>query len=253
MSTSTETPTEDLEAAPRSRFSMDSWFASSISFALFVLSWLLVQHNDLLSAVEFAAIFGCHELGHWSAARALHVDVHRPLFLPFLGGFVILRDEHLSENAKLLIVLSGPLAGFAAADILFCVGNIYYDTAALAAGTVGIAVHLLNLLPLPGLDGGHLIRGFAPWSYVVGIGLTAVWVFFHLSNSGVWVTVAFLGVLVGLQTWAAGKNAWRDPGRRPQARDVISTLVVITLWCFHALLLLAVDPRAAHWVWTTGL
>ena len=253
MSSSSEVQTKSPEISPRTLFAMDSWLATSLSFALFVLSWFLVQDAGFACAVEFAAIFGFHELGHWSAARALHVDAHRPLFLPLLGGFVILRDEEISENAKLLIVLSGPLAGFAAADIVVCLGHIYFNPSALAAGMVGIIAHLLNLLPLPGLDGGHLVRGFAPWSYVVGIGAIATWVFFHPSNVGVWVTVALLGVLVGFQTWAAGKQAWRDPDRHPEARDVISALVVVTLWCFHGLLVLALSPLFAHWIWTSGL
>jgi Zn-dependent protease len=229
------------------------WRLTSISFLLFTLSWYLLGSMSIWSTIGFSAIFACHELGHWSAARALDIDVRPPVFLPFLGGFVIFDDESSSDRQKLLVALSGPMAGFAAADVTLCAGHAFANADAMAVGVVGILVHLLNLLPLPGLDGGFLVRGFTPWFYVVGVVSLVAWVTLRPVSVGFWIAVGMIVIILLVQTVARGRTAWHDPQRRRSPADYVGLTALLTLVAMHAFLLAALVPPFIHDVWARGL
>ncbi len=128
-----------------------------------------------------------HELGHIAAARLLRVPVrHISLGLgPVLWRQPLARDTDLVLRAlplgmsvavparqggavvrplshDLWMAAGGPLASFVLTALLFALarwGGLGADwgLALVGIGLLSAAVALLNLLPLPGLDGGHLL------------------------------------------------------------------------------------------------
>ena len=65
-------------------------------------------------------------------------------------------------SVDLWIALAGPLANFLLTVLLFAAARwlpVSYETAhgLVGVGLLSAAIALLNLLPIPGLDGGHLV------------------------------------------------------------------------------------------------
>lgn len=148
--------------------------------------------NDINPLILAIALFGVtiwHELGHLLAARWLGVPVvnlnigfgpvlwRRKLRqapnlvlrgLP-LGMSVALPNRRANDGRllrpyshDLWIAAAGPCASFVLTLLLFAIARWMSMPYEWAYGLVGVgllstAVALLNLLPLPGLDGGHLL------------------------------------------------------------------------------------------------
>jgi Zn-dependent protease len=126
-----------------------------------------------VALVYFLSVLA-HELGHLVAARAVKVDV-TAVQLNFVGGFVEMHDDDRMTAGRLAtIVGAGPLvtafialAGWAALRVLGwpLTGAPDLNTSAgvaigrvlSSAFVINLAALVLNLLPLRGLDGGHLL------------------------------------------------------------------------------------------------
>jgi hypothetical protein len=162
-----------------------------------------------------------HESGHVLVAhwRRLPV-VQAPVFIPGLGAVVMVGGEQHPWDAALLS-LGGPVVGAAAALVAKLVG-VALDLPVLAfAGDFGLLLNLLNLLPIPLLDGGRLGR-LSGWFVLVTatvIGLTTTWF-------GVEWIMAVAVVGAGLQvvtSWGVKHAAWL-----PQLGIALSHLLALS-------------------------
>ncbi len=103
-----------------------------------------------------------HELGHAFTAVAFGQRAH--IDLVALGGLTHRHGPHISLPKEFLIVLNGPLAGFALALICYFLAGIVGDKSALLASLFSVGYYanvfwtIFNLLPMQPLDGGHLLR-----------------------------------------------------------------------------------------------
>jgi membrane-associated protease RseP (regulator of RpoE activity) len=148
--------------------------------------------NDINPFILIASLFGVtlwHELGHLAAARWLGVPIvnlnvglgpilwrhkmrHSPnlVLRAFPLGMSVAIPTRRTMDGKprrpyshdLWIAAAGPLASFLLTLLLFAVARwlpMPYDWAyaLVGVGLLSSAVALLNLLPVPGLDGGHLL------------------------------------------------------------------------------------------------
>jgi len=129
------------------------------------LLWVLA--GALGVALVYALSIVAHELGHYLTARRLGVEVDG-ITLNGWGGLVELVDDaRLTRGRFALIIAAGPLVTaliVASAYLLYRVETPYSPAGAAAdavidyALIVNAAVLVFNLLPLPGLDGGQLLR-----------------------------------------------------------------------------------------------
>lgn len=152
--------------------------------------------NDINPLLVIAVLWGVilwHELGHMVAARWVGVPVLRlsiglgPILwqrtmhdapdlalraLP-LGMSVTIPNRRTSNGDSLRphahdlwIAAGGPCANFALTLLLFAIARWVPMPHSWAYGVVGVgifssAIALFNLLPIPGLDGGHLFMAGA--------------------------------------------------------------------------------------------
>lgn len=61
--------------------------------------------------VGFVALIVVHELGHVVALRRLGIRAGLPVFLPYVGAFVQMRERPRSVEAEAWSALAGPAAG----------------------------------------------------------------------------------------------------------------------------------------------
>lgn len=110
-----------------------------------------------------------HELGHLIVARRLGLAAGAPVFIPFMGAFIALKDQPRNVWVEAQVGIGGPIAG--AVGALACHG-LYLTTheplfAALAFS--GYFLNLFNLTPIGFLDGGRVIGAISPWLMIVGV------------------------------------------------------------------------------------
>ena len=109
-------------------------------------------------AIGFVALIAVHELGHFVEARRRGFDAALPVFLPFIGAYVAIRDARMNPWQSAWISLAGPLYGSAGALACWLVGEQQGSGLLQALGYTGFLLNLFNLLPIGFLDGGSIWR-----------------------------------------------------------------------------------------------
>jgi Zn-dependent protease len=133
-----------------------------LAFAKFASVFVAVGGYALIwgwkFAVGFVALIAVHELGHFVEARRRGFDAALPVFLPFIGAYVAIRDARMNPWQSAWISLAGPLYGSAGAAVCWLVGEQQDSQLLQALGYVGFLLNLFNLLPVGFLDGGSIWR-----------------------------------------------------------------------------------------------
>jgi Zn-dependent protease len=99
-------------------------------------------------AVGFVALIFVHEMGHVLAARMQGLKVSAPMFIPFLGAYIALKEMPQNAWKEAQVALGGPLLGLA---------------------FTGFFLNLFNLLPIVPLDGGRAVGALHPAFWLLGL------------------------------------------------------------------------------------
>jgi len=110
--------------------------------------------------VGFVLLILVHELGHYVEARRQGLKPQLPVFIPFLGAYVALRDVPFDPWRNALVSAAGPFAGGLAALACLLYGNAVDSQLLLALAYSGFLLNLFNLIPIGFLDGGHILRSW---------------------------------------------------------------------------------------------
>ncbi len=128
------------------------FFSIFISVAAYALIW------GWKFAIGFVAMILIHELGHFFEAKRQGLDVTLPMFVPFLGAFVLIKNSPLNPWRNALVALAGPAAGGLASTVFWGFGESMNSNLLRALAYVGFLVNLINLVPVGILDGGAVWR-----------------------------------------------------------------------------------------------
>ncbi len=111
-------------------------------------------------AVGFVLLILVHELGHYVEAKRQGLNPQIPVFIPFLGAYVALRNQPFDPWRNALVSVAGPVAGGAGALAFLIYGNAVDSDLFRALAYVGFLLNLFNLIPIGYLDGGHILRAW---------------------------------------------------------------------------------------------
>ncbi len=133
-----------------------------LSIGAYALAW------GWLFAVGFVLLLFIHECGHLIVARTFGLNVGAPVFIPFMGAVIALKDSPKDAWMEAWVGIGGPLLGTVGAVLcegLFLItGNELFR----ALAYTGFLLNLFNLAPLGFLDGGRIVTALSPWLWIVG-------------------------------------------------------------------------------------
>ena len=131
--------------------------------------WFYAMNWGWRFAVGFVVLIFIHECGHLVVARKFGLKVGAPVFIPFMGAFIALKDAPRNAWMEACVGIGGPL--FGAAGALAC-ELIYLGTGQglfRALAYSGFFLNLFNLAPIGFLDGGRIATALSPWLWVAGL------------------------------------------------------------------------------------
>jgi Zn-dependent protease len=158
-------------------------------------------------AVGFIALLFVHELGHYLEARRQGLNVGAPVFIPFLGAAILLKENPLNAWREAQIAIAGPIVGSLGAAAVWLIGEQQDSELFLALGFTGFFLNLFNLLPVVPLDGGRIAAAIHPILWFVGF-VGIVGLAFFAPNP----LLIVIALVVGLELW----RRWEERGR-PEA------------------------------------
>jgi Zn-dependent protease len=109
-------------------------------------------------AIGFVLLILVHELGHFIEARRRGFNAALPVFIPFFGAYVAIREARMNPWQSAWISLAGPIYGGVGSAVVWAVGEQRDSGLLQALGYVGFLLNLFNLLPIGFLDGGTVWR-----------------------------------------------------------------------------------------------
>jgi Zn-dependent protease len=126
-------------------------------------------------AVGFVLLMLVHELGHSLAMRYFRLSASPPIFIPFLGAVITLRQMPRNAWEEAVVGIGGPVTGTLAAGVTYL---IYLQTGSelfLKLSLFGFLLNLFNMLPVPPLDGGRVTAAVSPWVWITGLLGVVAW------------------------------------------------------------------------------
>lgn len=195
-------------------------------------------------AVGIVVLIWVHEMGHVLQLRREGIPASAPMFIPFLGAFVAMKQMPKDALAEARVGLAGPVLGtlgglatlglYAATNEPLFLGLAYFNS----------IINLFNLAPMLPLDGGRAVGALSPLFQVLGL-VFMVALFFV---APIMVFVALIGLP---ELWHRWKTRKTPEGRAyyklPASKRVAVGVVYLGLILILGLLTAATfvpDPAA---------
>ncbi len=130
-------------------------------------------------AVGFVLLILVHECGHLLAARRLGLKVGAPVFIPFMGAFIALKEAPRNAWIEAQVGIGGPLLGTVGAAVCELLEQATGNRMFGALAYTGFLLNLFNLAPIGMLDGGRIVTALSPWLWLVGLAIVLVLTILH--------------------------------------------------------------------------
>ena len=121
--------------------------------------------------VGFVLLLLVHEMGHVIQLRREGIPASAPMFIPFLGALVAMKELPKDAAAEARVGLAGPVLGSLGALVPLALYGVTGDELFKALAFVGFFLNLFNLLPVLPLDGGRAMAALSPALWLVGFAL----------------------------------------------------------------------------------
>jgi Zn-dependent protease len=122
-------------------------------------------------AVGFVLLIFVHECGHLVAARKCGLKVGAPVFIPFMGALIALKDAPRNAWIEAQVGIGGPLLGTLGAAVCEGIFLVTGNPMFRALAYTGFFLNLFNLAPIGFLDGGRIVTALSPWLWLVGFAI----------------------------------------------------------------------------------
>jgi len=132
-------------------------------------------------AVGIVAMLLIHEMGHYAAARQRGLAVRLPMFIPFAFAWTTLEDMPHDAETEAYVGLGGPMLGTVGAIAAWWLAGSYDARWLLAVAYTGFFINLINMIPLPPLDGGRITAVLSPRIWLLGVPIIGVLLWYHFS------------------------------------------------------------------------
>ncbi len=162
-------------------------------FASIALYWALWGP---IFAVIVVGMILIHELGHYVWMKAYKLNPKPIMFIPGLGAFVEMEKMPADQATDAWVALAGPLVGGVAAAGFYYWGVMTQNLLLMAAGSVGLFLNIIQLIPAKPLDGGFVVNAINKWLLIPGIGVLFAFAFYFKSFIfGIICIIAFLNLV----------------------------------------------------------
>jgi Zn-dependent protease len=128
-------------------------------------------------ALGFVLSIYIHEMGHVMALRKYGIAASAPMFIPFVGAIVRLKQYPANVIQDARVGLAGPIWGFGAAVFAWICALITGLPIWYAIAHTGAWINLFNLIPIWQLDGGRGFRALTRTQRGMALGVAfTMWV-----------------------------------------------------------------------------
>jgi len=144
-----------------------------LSIGAYALAW------GVWFAIGFVLLIFVHECGHLIAAKRLGLKVGAPVFIPFMGALIALKEAPRNAWIEAQVGIGGPLLGALGAAVCVLIFLASGNPMFRALAYTGFFLNLFNLMPVGFLDGGRIVTALSPWLWIAGFAILVLMTVTH--------------------------------------------------------------------------
>jgi Zn-dependent protease len=137
-------------------------------------------------ALGFVLLLLLHECGHLIVAKWFGLPVSAPMFIPFMGAFIALKEAPRNAWMEACVGVGGPILGSLAAAACHALGLALNYPLLIALAWSAYFLNLFNLTPVGMLDGGRIVTALSPWLWLPGFAALG-WLAWTHPNFILWI------------------------------------------------------------------
>jgi Zn-dependent protease len=188
----------------------------------------------------FAVLLLVHELGHVIWLRREGISASLPVFIPFMGAFVAMKEMPKNAYIEAKVGLAGPVLGSAGALATLIWAEEVNSNLLRALAYLGFLLNLFNLIPVVPLDGGRAVSALHPAFWFAG--LFAIALLFFKYESPILLIVLVFACYELYRRWSR-----RDmPGYREYHSVTIPQRIGVAVVYLGLVVLLVAGMHAAY-------
>src|SRR3954470_931427 len=210
----------------------------AVSIAAYALLW------GWQFGVGFVLLILIHELGHSIQLRREGIKAGAPIFIPFLGAYIGMKQMPKDAAAEARVGLAGPVLGSLGALVPLALYAATGNNLFRALAFIGFFINLFNLLPILPLDGGRAMAAVSPIFWIFGMALIVAATI--LFPSPIILLIVLFG---GLETWRRWK-ARKWPESKAYHDVSLGTRLAVGAVYLSLAVLLAVGIHFTHFTRT---
>ena len=155
---------------------------------MLLMIWVYTTLWGWKFAVGFVLLLLVHECGHLIVAKKFGLKVGAPVFIPFMGAFIALKEAPRNAWMEACVGIGGPMLGSLGALVCNSLGEIFDAPIFIALAWFGYFLNLFNLTPVGMLDGGRIVTALSRWLWIPGFAVL-IWFGWKYPNFIVWLMV----------------------------------------------------------------
>src|SRR5213596_3015556 len=153
---------------------------------MLLMLWVYMQLWGWQFALGFVLLLLVHETGHLIVARKFGLKVGAPVFIPFMGAFIALKEAPRNAWMEACVGIGGPILGSLAAAACHALGLALDYPLFIALAWTAYFLNLFNLTPVGMLDGGRIVTALSPWLWLPGFAALG-WLAWTHPNFIIWI------------------------------------------------------------------
>lgn len=162
--------------------------------------------HSMLLGLGFLVLILIHEFGHVLAMKYYRLSASPPVFIPFLGALINLRQQPPNAKVEAIIGIGGPALGTVGAIACFLLAIWFRSTDLMVLAMLGIVINLFNMIPVPPMDGGRIMAAVSPWTWILGVVMLFVGVIAGTLPMFLPILVLFMAMPRIIDTLARGRR-----------------------------------------------
>jgi Zn-dependent protease len=137
--------------------------------SMLFMAWVYARYYGWPFAAGFVLLIFIHECGHLLMARKLGLRVGAPMFIPFVGALITMKESPRNAWVEAQVAIGGPLLGSLGAGVCLSIYALTGQPLYAGLAYFGFMINLFNLTPIGFLDGGRIVTALSPWMWLGGL------------------------------------------------------------------------------------